>query len=97
MEPKRVPAADTAGIPDESTSALEPKCTHAGRPSYAFLTRRVFAIDVEKCAKCGSANTEITFVTAKDEIELRLHEWPAQLWLPKSAFGSANGSVLGRG
>jgi hypothetical protein len=57
-------AADTAATSPEGT-----RCTHAGRQAYALLLKRVFAADVEQCAKCGERQTKIRFVTARDEID----------------------------
>jgi hypothetical protein len=60
-------------VPTSATAAdaaldQPPRCTHAGRQSYAFLIKRVFAREVEVCGRCGGRTT-IEFVTAKDEIE----------------------------
>jgi hypothetical protein len=60
-------------VPTSATAAdaaldQPPRCTHAGRQSYAFLMKRVFAREDEVCGRCGGRTT-IEFVTAKDEIE----------------------------
>jgi hypothetical protein len=60
-----VPAPPTA---EDAALDEQPRCTHAGRQSYAFLIRRVFSREVEICPRCGGS-TRIDFVTAKDEIE----------------------------
>lgn len=63
-----VPAMDDDSD-DNNNDADAPICTHAGRQSYAFLMKRIFAIDVEQCPKCGERDTKIQFVTARDEID----------------------------
>ena len=52
-----------------ATGEDEPRCTHSGRQAYAMLMRRVFAVEIERCAKCGGRETTIRFVTEKDDIE----------------------------
>ena len=60
--------AATAAQHKPVADAIE-RCTHAGRQRYALLMQRVFAIDVEQCCRCGKRETQIQFVTARDEIE----------------------------
>ena len=66
LRAKIVPALQTTRPP---TADETPRCTHAGRQSYAFLMKRVFAIDVEQCPRCGERQTKIKFVTTREEIE----------------------------
>ena len=63
-----VPLTESAQPPLDDEEE-EQRCTHAGRQRYALLMKRVFAIDVERCGRCGKRATKIQFLTAKDEIQ----------------------------
>lgn len=66
LRSKIVPATTMAQRPVDDEIQ---RCGHAGRQPYALLMKRVFAVDIEQCSKCGERNTRIEFVTGKDEIE----------------------------
>lgn len=63
--PQQPPSLDDAARGEDPV----PRCTHAGRQRWAMLMRRTFAVDVERCPKCGAKDTQVKLVTAKEEIE----------------------------